>query len=163
MKPTIQELPETFVIGMGARFISIMSPDADNSKVIPALWHQFVNRIDEIPGRVGHASYGLVGELPPAQRTGAKGELFYVACVTVRADAQPPAGMIRQAIPAGKYAVFTHHGKLDTLGKTMHDIYAVWLPQSGMQRRHAPDIEVYDQRFKLDSDDSEFDICLPVK
>lgn len=163
MNPSYVELPEKFLIGMGARFISIMCPDADNKVVIPALWHQFVNRVDEIPQRRGQASYGLVEELPPGKRTGAKGELYYVACVAAASDAPPPAGMITRSIPAGRYAVFTHRGKLDTLARTMDHIYGQWLPQSGIQLRKGPHIEVYDARFNPDSDDSEFDICLPVK
>jgi AraC family transcriptional regulator len=73
-----------------------------------------------------------------------------------------PEGMVSRVAPAGKYAKFVHKGKLNTLAHTYGFIHTNWFPSSGKQRRPAPEIEVYDERFKMDSDDSEFDILIPV-
>ena len=72
--------------------------------------------------------------------------------------------MVIREIPAYKYAVFTHHGKLDTLHDTYKYIYETWFPQSGLELTSPHfDMEVYDNRFKLESDKSEFDIYIAVK
>jgi len=162
MTPTFIELPERKLVGLGARFITIMSPDKTNASVIPNLWHQFVQRQAEITNQVVGASYGLV-EMLPASENPQKGEMFYIAGMEVPDLSVVPAGMLSRTIPAGRYAKFTHKGKLDGLGKTMGYIFGVWMPSGAAQRRSGPEIEVYDKRFIINSDASEFDILIPVK
>jgi AraC family transcriptional regulator len=63
-----------------------------------------------------------------------------------------------------KVAKFIHRGKLeglkDTYGKIMND----WLPTAGLELEWSkPTLEMYDERFKEDSDDSECEIWVPVK
>ena len=48
------------------------------------------------------------------------------------------------------------------LEKTMAYIYGQWLPASGRPLRKAPHLELYDSRFDLKSDQSEFDILVPI-
>jgi len=43
----------------------------------------------------------------------------------------------------GRYAVVTHKGQYETLGKTYQQIYGGWLPQSGYDLRDAPAFEQY--------------------
>ena len=74
-----------------------------------------------------------------------------------------PAGMVYREVPEYKYAVFTHHGKLDHLGETYEYIYNTWLPQSGLEVHPDKfDMELYDERFIPDSDDSAFDIYVAI-
>jgi AraC family transcriptional regulator len=88
--------------------------------------------------------------------------MFYIAAAEVADIGLVPPGMIHRVIPAGKYALFTHIGKLEGLGQTMNSIYGQWLPTSGVLLRNAPHLELYDRRFIPGSDKSEFDILLPV-
>lgn len=44
----------------------------------------------------------------------------------------------------------------------MNYIYGAWLPKSGRKLREAPDLELYDHRFNPESENSEFDIYIPV-
>ena len=167
MQPRFIELPEKKFVGLGAAFISMLSPDRNTTKIIPALWHRFIQRQAEISNRVGQTAYGLVMPLPAHLQRSHQDEMFYVVCTEVTADVTQgqllPAGMITSTAPAGRYAVFTHRGKLDGLGKTSQEIYTVWLPANRSMKRPGPDIEWYDQRFDPESDASEFDILLPVK
>ena len=163
MEPKFIELAEKKVVGMGTKFVSILSPDKNNFNVIPPLWGRFVERIGEIRNRVGHASFGLVEALPKSEDKSHNDELFYIACAEVADFGATPAGMIDRVIPAGRYASFTHKGKLDKLEHTMNFIYGSWLPKSNLQLRDAPHLELYDQRFIPGSDASEFDILLPVR
>ncbi len=70
--------------------------------------------------------------------------------------------MTSMKVPAGRYAVFTHKGKVELIGHTMNYIYGFWLPGSGVELREAPDLEIYDERFNPHSDNSELDIWIPV-
>ena len=73
-----------------------------------------------------------------------------------------PAGMEQRVVEAGKWAVFTHKGPVRRLGETMEFIFKTWLPNSGMKMRKGPQMEVYDRRFKMDSEESAMDILIPV-
>ncbi len=97
---------------------------------IPQMWGRFVPRLNE-PRRINHAfSYGLCfSEVKDAK----EGEFEYVAAVEVADEQGIPAGMVYREVPEHQYAVFTHHGKLETLGETYEYIYHTWLPQSGMK------------------------------
>jgi len=161
MQPKFLHLPEIKVVGLGTKFISIMSPETPAANPIPSLWGQFVPQMDAVPHRIGHTCYGVV-EMLPASKASHKDELFYIACVEVSEIGSLPSGMIHRTIPAGRYASFTHKGSLANIDQTMKSIYASWLPNSGTKLRNAPHLELYDHRFDPHSDQSEFDILLPV-
>jgi AraC family transcriptional regulator len=160
MDPKIEDRPEMRVLGMGSRFISVLSQQANNFEMIPKLWDAFNARRAEIPGSKGWTDYGVCEKCvdPESQPE----ECFYLAGAEVDAHAQPPAGMIARVIPAGRYAVFTHRGALEKLEHTMKYIYGSWLPRSGEQLRDAPDLEVYGPRFKYGSEESELGILIPI-
>lgn len=86
-----------------------------------------------------------------------------MAGTEVSEPADVPAGMTLKRVPAGRYAVFTHKGKIDRIEHTMNYIFGAWLPRSGEELREAPDLEVYGKKFKFGSDDSELEIFVPVK
>ena len=92
------------------------------------------------------------------------GEFEYVACLEVADDKDVPAGMVFRQVPDYKYAVFTHNGKLDTLGETYQYIYNTGLAQAGLKpHTDKYDMEVYDEDFKLGSDDSKFYIYVAIE
>ena len=92
------------------------------------------------------------------------GEFEYVACFEVADDLSIPAGMVHRQVPAYKYAVFTHHGKLNTLGETYQYIYNTGLAQASLKPHPDKfDMEVYDEDFKLGSDDSKFYIYVAIE
>lgn len=160
MEPRFTVLPEIKVAGLGARFISILSPHKNNGDIIPALWHQFMQRT--IPQRTGSAALGLVEMLPVGAAKSDPMEMFYIAAAPVATFEGLPGDLLQRTLPAGRYALFTHVGKLDRLGATMAAIYRDWLPQAEQKLRDAPHLEWYDQRFDVNSEKSEFDILLPV-
>jgi predicted transcriptional regulator YdeE len=47
MNPTIKTIEPFTVVGLSARFISAMSPDANNFTVIPKLWAEYLKRSGE--------------------------------------------------------------------------------------------------------------------
>jgi AraC family transcriptional regulator len=162
-QPKFVELPEIKLVGLGTKFISVLSPQKNNAKVLPKLWHDFVQLEDQIPHHLkAGRGFGVVEMLPKEAAKSNPGEMFYIAATEVSEIGPLPAGMISRTIPAGRYAQFTHKGKLDGLEKTMKYIYTEWLPTGQVELRHAPHLEIYDNRFNPASDTSEFDFLLPV-
>jgi predicted transcriptional regulator YdeE/DNA-binding transcriptional MerR regulator len=128
---------------------------------IGQLWGQFIPRLNE-PKRINpQNSYGLCF----SEAKGAKeGEFEYIAAVEAADDQNIPAGMVYREVPEQKYAVFTHHGKLDNLQETYHYVYNTGLPQSGLQVHSSKfDMEVYDKDFIPNSDDSKLYIYVAIQ
>ena len=163
MEPVIRFIEEKKVAGKGAKFISVLSPDANNQNVIGELWSQYNPRKQEIPSRISQADLGIVTCLSEAEQKNHPTECFYLAGAEVASLHEVPEGMIALTVPEGNYAVFTHKGKITKIGMTMKYIYGSWLPKSGKKLRDAPEIEMYDSRFQHDSDNSELDIYIPIQ
>lgn len=70
-------------------------------------------------------------------------KIRYDACVTVEEDfaAQDDVGV--QTISGGEYAVATHIGPYNMLGKTYANLLGQWLPRSGRELRSEPSLEFY--------------------
>jgi AraC family transcriptional regulator len=67
----------------------------------------------------------------------------YDAAVTVNRPVQPEGGFGVMEAAGGKYAVATHKGSYDGLGKTYQRVYGGWLPKSGYDLRDVPAFEQY--------------------
>jgi predicted transcriptional regulator YdeE/DNA-binding transcriptional MerR regulator len=128
---------------------------------IGQMWGRFIPRINE-PKRINPLlSYGLCSmDIKDA----GEGEFEYVAAVEVPDDKDIPDGMVYREVPERKYAVFTHHGKLETLGETYQYIYNTGLAQAGLQIHPDQfDMEVYAEDFAPDSDNSKLYIYVAVQ
>lgn len=157
--PRLEMMPERKVVGFSALFVSILSPEKTNHLIIPKLWENYLARAGEIKFRLGPSDLGVC-EPRPEDR--GKDICWYMAGTEVSSFTEVPEGMESKVVPAGRYAVFEHHGKLDGIEMTMNAIYGSWLPQSGHELREAPDLEVYDKRFAFGKDSSILEICIPI-
>ncbi|MDB6095243.1 MAG: rob [Verrucomicrobia bacterium] len=163
MKPAIIHLPAFTLVGPHAHFISAMSPDANNLKIIPPLYQQLFARKAEMPPPLDRFSYGACRSLPPSERN-REDELEYMAGISVAPQANAPTGMGKWTVPAASYAHFIHRGPISQLTETISYAHASWLPRSGFQSPNgACEIERYDDRFKDGGEDSEMDYLLPIK
>jgi len=93
-------------------------------------------------------------------------KLRYDACVTIDtlADFKPKGRVGIQTIPAGKYAVITHYGSLESIESTYKILYGLWLPSSGYEPADHPSFMVHRKMpFQTPNDALETDIYLPVK
>lgn len=163
MKPKLVKIQAMKVVGFGGNFISILSPEKSNFSVIPKLWDQLNQHSGKIKNR-SRVRVGLCECIKEDLETKTHpDECYYLAGFEVTGFDSIPEGMDVKTVPAGHYAVFTHRGKLDKLEMTMSFIYGSWLPKSGEALREAPDLEIYDERFKLNSDDSEVDLYIPIQ
>lgn len=67
---------------------------------------------------------------------------FYLG-VTVPDGMKPKTGFVSLSIPDGRYAIFKHKGKYNSLHKLYKSIYEIWLPQSGYCPRGTVTFEIY--------------------
>jgi AraC family transcriptional regulator len=155
MQPKFEAFNERRVLGVGGKFISVLSPERNNHIVIPKLWDEFINRKQEVKDQQGDYTIGLIAAIIPPEVKSHPFELFYMACVEVQD--------VNNIIPAGNYAVFTHRGPIARIGETMKYIYQTWLPQSGKKLRKAAELEFYDKRFNPISETSEMEVCIPIE
>ncbi len=162
LKPGIVEKPELKIIGLESPFIHALSPQSNNFKVIPPLWEQFAPLADEVPNRTGSQMYGIIYGRPEAQRKHPE-ELQYIGAVSVNSSDNGPPGRIFRTSPAGTFAVFLHRGPIHKIADTCREIYRVRLPQSAYVHSEIADVEVYDDRFNPESDESEMEYWISVK
>lgn len=158
LTPDLVTEPPRTVIGFKGRFMSALSPEANNLDVIPKLWARLFPRMSEIQASETEFSLGVIITEPNCD-----GELDYLAGRPVTDATAIPEGMEALQLPGGLYARFTHTGPLSEIRETMRQIYMDWAPTSGYEFDQRPDLEVYDQRFKPDQGQTTFDVLVPVK
>lgn len=161
-EPIIADKPELTVVGLQRSFIHALSPDATNMDVIGPLWGELLKRAASVPHRVGHAMYGVIFARTPGERSHPD-ELEYLAGVAVQSASAVPAGLVARKIPAGQFAVFLHRGPIRDIGATIRAIYRVWLPASRYEHSGLADIELYDERFCPDGDQSVMEYWISVR
>ncbi len=74
-----------------------------------------------------------------------------------------PKGWYLNEVKAGEYLCFTHRGSTDKLKDSYVYIYRDWFPNSKYIPSMDEDFEVYDSRFKPESEDSELYIMIRIK
>jgi AraC family transcriptional regulator len=163
MKPTIQKLPALTLLGLEARFIGPMSPDANNHKVIPPLFGRFFARKSELPPALDNCTYGATRCAPKTERS-RDDELVYLAGQSVKPRTAVPTGMALWRLPAQTYAIFVHRGPVVRIDDTLTYIYGTWLPHSEYEPVGEGSLERYDpERYGDGGEKSEFDILIAVK
>jgi len=129
---------------------------------IGQMWGRFNERANEIARTNAKEAFGLC--FSTLEGPARPGEFEYVASFEVADEKSVPAGMVCRQVPAYKYAVFTHHGRLDNLGETYQFIYNTALAQAGLKPHSDKfDMEVYDKDFIFGSDASRFYIYVAVE
>jgi len=151
MEPNIVTRGEFKVVGLRYE-------GKNQSGEIRQMWGEFMPRAAEIEHCVDpDVFYGVCSD---AKDTG---EFAYTAGREVSSLSDIPDGMVALTVPAAKYAVFTHKGKLETLAQTYELIYKTWLPESGYEATGELDFECYDERFNYGAEDSILDIYVAIK
>ncbi len=159
--PTFVEMEQTFFVGMTTTIISPFGQETDFDKRIPSLWLEFNRRRAEIPNRKKAIGFGLA--LDFYERQGRE-ELTYMAAAQVENEGEVPFGMRQVLLPEGTYATFETKGRIESSHGTYDFIYGVWLPNSPFRRsRKGYDIEIFDQRFQMDGENSLSTFCIPIE
>jgi len=67
----------------------------------------------------------------------------YDACLIVGEDFTPSGDIGVQTVAGGDYAITTHTGRYNQIGRTYAEFLGQWMPRSGYELRNAPCFEVY--------------------
>jgi AraC family transcriptional regulator len=70
-------------------------------------------------------------------------KIRYDAAIAVSRPVEPQAEFGVMDLAGGRYAVTTHRGSYDSLGRTYQQLYGAWLPRNGHDVRDAPAFEEY--------------------
>src|SRR5229473_4899807 len=133
----------------------------ETMKNIPELWQRFGPHIGNIPGQVGRVAYGLCfNALSP-------NGIDYLAGVEVSSTQGLPGEFSVAAIPAQKYAVFSHREHVSKLRETL-DAIDKWLPGSGLEvacgDAEAPNFfERYSEEFDPRTGMGGMEVWMPIK
>src|SRR5689334_2234559 len=139
------------VAGIGDRF------SYESSAGIPGLWARFHQYVDGLPGRIGKVAYGVCTNPDDS------GNFDYIAGVEVADFSDLPREFARVRIPEAKYAVFIHAEHISSIRRTVHTIWNLWLPISGMKAADAPSFERYDEKFDPATGNGGLEIWVPVR
>lgn len=158
MEPKFVERGEELVVGMADSF------GEDCHQDISKLWERFNERSHEIKNVKSGYALGLCLASHPDVPIKEGDSIVYSACLPVTKIEDIPKAMISYKIPPAKYAVFTHSGPISTIQNTVKYIWGTWVPKhSDIHKKDAPDFELYDERFNVDTLDGEVDIYVAVK
>jgi len=128
------------------------------------VWSRFMPRRKEIGGVKDGRLYSI--EVFPKgffENYSADAEFEKWAASEVQEAGNPPAGMQELHCPEGLYAVFVHKGPDSRAAETYNYIFSEWLPASGYEADYRPHFAVMGEKYKRGAEDSEEDICIPVK
>ena len=155
MKAVIKELPEIIIYGKKTKDVG---PKTVTD--LPKAWGEFFEAAEGKYKPEHMNSYGFSDNM----RMDA--ELFdYTIGMEKESYTEIPEGFEEVKIPANKYAVYTFKGKIesDNVSKFIEDIYMKWMPEEKLECSAGYSFEYYDERWADESDDSEFDIYVPIK
>ena len=122
---------------MRVAFMRHVGPYDDVGKT----WDQFLT----VMGKEGYmggnpAMRGICHDDPEVTPSA---RIRYDACLTVGEDFSPSGDIGVQTVAGGAYAVTTHTGPYNQLGRTYGEFLGQWVPRSGYELRNIPCFEVY--------------------
>jgi AraC family transcriptional regulator len=149
------EVPATVVVGVSGQFISGLEPNSDAHEVIAGLW----GRLIESHGHAFYDAHWSVGVMSDVEGSS---KMNYLAAIRLEDSEHNTQGLETLELPGGSYLACEHVGPLGNLGQTTAWFYTEYLPSSGVQLRKGYHLEIYDDRFDPESQDSVMLICAPV-
>jgi AraC family transcriptional regulator len=156
-----QKYPAMTLIGVSRDFISVLGENSDAHTILPALWGELFDHLDELDEFEFTWSVGVLE--PPKGKNPKPGQLSYFAGLLVE-EVPEDLGPLRVLdVPAGNFAVCEHIGDVENIGETTAWFYNEYLESSGLEEREAPHYEIYDDRFDPESPDSVIVIAAPIE
>lgn len=155
MKAVIKELPELRIVGR--KFTKV------NDKILEMTseWGKF---FQDINGKVEiekcDVSFGISSNVDMEKKI-----FDYMIGLKKEVYTKIPEEFTEEVLPANKYAVYTFKGKIDGENVTefMNNIFYKWMPEEKLEVALNICLEYYDSRWKDDSEESEFDVYVPIK
>ncbi len=162
MQPKFEviDFPETTLIGLESDFYGGMSPKFNGQEVLGPLW-------GKVNGKLAELGLAFTGRMIAATRPAGSGEESLLTQFVGLEVAQLPAdlnGLEVHRLPAMRLATYEHHGSMNGLVQSIQRLYNEVLPASGLKQPSpwSLELEIYDQRFDLQREDSIMLIGAPV-
>lgn len=142
--------------------IEITTSQSKNFEIIQGHWKVFNNEIKKsgLNQPAGNwVKYGFTYKVNE--------RYFYLSAIPFEGKKLPDHFIVKN-IPVGKYAVYSHQGKLNAIKDTFTHIYKNELPPSGLKPVANSSVdfivfEKYDKRFHWNQSNSIIDIYIPVQ
>lgn len=150
MPPRFETTEARQIVGLSARY------SFETNGAIPSQWVEFCTRAEAAGLPLTGDSFGVCHDMAE------DGTFAYLAGVETQRRALP-AGFSRIAIPAGRYAVFTHRGPAATLRDTVGAIWSSYLPQAEFKITGAPDFELYPAGYDPTDPEGLVEIWVPLE
>ena len=157
LTPEIISYPRMQLVGLKTLFYGIDSDKNNIGAKLPALWANFMSRIDEVNNNVAGLCYGVIKQI--ANNTD---QLEYYAAIEVNNINKLPPQMHSITIEQTNYAKFTHKGEVKNIDNTVNYIYSSWLLNSEKQHSTGPDLEIYGSQYDPLSENSVFYYAIPI-
>lgn len=157
MEPKIVEKEAFKIVGLRKTFTHATSSE------IPALWGQFMEEIPKITQEEAMPVCFGACYFDPSQHMDENMEFEQIAAIELTEGREVPEGHVTRDVEGGKFAVFSHKGKLENLTETYNYIYGVWAQSGKVTLKAGHMFELYDERFKYGQDDSEMFIYVPIE
>ena len=158
MTPSIQNLPETLLIGKKVRMNFL-------NNQTQALWQSFMPRKKEIQNTIGTELYSVevYDSLSYFDSFSPATEFDKWAAVKVTNMTSVPEEMEALTIPAGLYAVFPFKGMASEAQAMYQFILGTWIPNSIYELDHRPHFAVMGEKYKNNDPDSEEELWIPIQ
>jgi predicted transcriptional regulator YdeE len=159
-KFAVIDFPATTLIGIEADFFGGMSPKFNGQEVLGPVW----GKVHQALGQIGIAFQGrMIAATRPAG-SGEEGLLTQFVGQEVTEIPEDLKGLSVYHLPAMRLATLEHRGGMESLVQSIKHLYNEVLPNSGYQQPSpwSLELEIYDQRFDLESPDSIMTIGAPV-
>jgi AraC family transcriptional regulator len=149
--PRFENKPLLVLVGLQRHYQT-----ADTSG-IPHQWGAFVPLIERIFERVSEVAYGICINTSEVA-------FDYFCGVEVPASSAQRPEFTTLVIPAQRYAVFAHHGRVERIVDTVHWIFTQWLPNSSCVATSYPTLlERYSEDFEPVSNSGSVEIWIPIR
>ena len=158
MTPSIQNLPETLLIGKKVRMNFL-------NNQTQALWQTFMPRKKDIQNTIGTELYSVevYDSLSYFDSFSPATEFDKWAAVKVTNMTSVPEEMEALTIPAGLYAVFPFKGMASEAQAMYQFILGTWIPNSIYELDHRPHFAVMGEKYKNNDPDSEEELWIPIQ
>lgn len=141
--------PAMKLVGLSRRFTE------DTMKTVPALWQELVPWMGRLPGEVAGPTYGVSYDFKD-------GGFSYFCGAETRDPADVPPELTVLDVPKQFCAIFEHHGHISGFQETFKAVWSHYFAHAEVKAVEGYELEIYDERFNLDSDKSVVAIAVPV-
>ncbi len=143
-------------VGVATRFDGAVRHKNSLGEDLPSLWGRLISRVGSISDIRPGPFYGVISD--PTE--GGEG-LEYLAGAPSAMD-PVPQDLSVMTVPAGRWAVFAHHGLPANIDHTVNYIYGSWLVRADEVHGDGPDLEIYGPQWRDGSEESVMFYAVPV-